>query len=210
MAHVERSSFLTYYWTHYIICEKDLRELGDYIAFRECNLSTCSNRIIELYMNVVIGIESTIKLLYPSVSKTFHSSQFTKALLQDKTFDYSQKVTHLHAQFLPDFAPFESLNPAAPSVPTWWTSYNAVKHNRMDNFEEGNLGNLLQASGAYFYLLNLYLKENAKRWERAEGKQNCCYDLPDPLPTMFKLVNWQTSLQPGTIYISSNVGMVGA
>lgn len=59
------------------------------------------------------------------------------------------------------------VRPVNKSIPSWWSSYNNVKHNRISlapqesekpNYSKANLGNLIHALGALYLLEKAYME----------------------------------------------------
>ena len=166
------------------------------MALRKVNLTACSERIAQLYLSAINGIESVLKIIYPKLASDYHAAEFAKALLKDDDFDRSQAVRVVAGQDLDDLIPFQGLSESKDGIPRWWSDHNELKHDRMRNFEKAQLGNLLDAMAAYFYLANLFMVKSRVRWEQESGKGNRdAYDTPDKRSTMFKLVEWSPHYQ---------------
>lgn len=205
MGLISRDDFQGYYWSHYLICEKDLVTLSEYVALRPGNLDTCSERIAQLFLTAVNGVESVLKILYPNLVSTVHARDFARAMLEGERFDRDQAVIVALGQGLGPIVPFGGLEDSKQGIPEWWKSHAELKHNRMEFFDKACLKNLLDSMAAYYYIGKLFMLESQQRWE-AESK-NCIdsFDYPDVDSSMFELVGWRAKFAPATdVFVIEN------
>lgn len=68
--------------------------------------------------------------------------------------------------------------------PDWWSPYNKVKHDRLLNYKEANLKNVLNALAALYTLEQYFVKYIGDR----DGE----YDVPNDVSQLFEMVNYVT------------------
>ena len=159
------------FWLHYLSLEKSLIEIGDYIAITNANANSYSLKIMQLYFAVCTETESVFEQIYKNVNnaKSEKSSIYRNMEMLTSFFpNIRECIVNLNmtGEAL-SFKPFDTMfhNHAANKEEkttkktverkkSWWRQYNAVKHERLENFDQANLGNLLEALAA-LHILNI-------------------------------------------------------
>ncbi len=146
----------THYWNYFLAIERDLENISRYIEFTDDNLDTYSIELarillsasseIDVIMKQLCGFLSSIRVKniedYHSVIKT-HLNTFIEEEVSISRFGMS-------------FKPWKEW--ATNQNPNWWKSYNNVKHQRNNHFNEANLINTINAVGALFLTVIYYYK----------------------------------------------------
>ena len=94
-------------------------------------------------------------------------------LLEDKWLLSKKQIiaSSLNFHFLRDenkiLTPLKKANKRGTSSSDWKKAYQAVKHDRANNLEKGNLKNLIRAMAALF-ILNIYYKDDKFELEKNE------------------------------------------
>lgn len=84
--------------------------------------------------------------------------------------------------------PFKNWKPSQLySAPDWWTPYNRVKHERLENFKEANLKNVMNAL-AGLYTLESYLVKYI-------GDRDKTKDVPNDISNLFELIGFHTDVK---------------
>jgi hypothetical protein len=146
------------HWNYLLALEKDLENVSRFIEFNNNNEKTYS---IEL-AHLLLASSSEVDVVAKGIC------QMLDSVKRPRTIDgYRTIIIHhlpeicVEQAFIPryglDFTPWErwskNLNPL------WWQSYNNVKHQRNEHFQEANLKNVLNSIGGllimvfYFYKL---------------------------------------------------------
>ncbi|MCQ4190071.1 hypothetical protein [Methylocystis suflitae] len=145
-----------HYIRAYIIIQKDLEKIFDYIEPSDECLNAYSYRIHELLMRTCIEIEANFKAI-------FAENTFGLAKGRHPTIDVYRKinVTHHLSSYraaLPiwnggqkEFCPFAGWSTGTP-LP-WYQAYNASKHDRHEEFKRANMQQLLNAVTALLIVL---------------------------------------------------------
>lgn len=168
--HPDYSNKPTNYVRAFMLIQKDVLELFNYIEPSRTNLKTYSFRIHELFMRTCIELEANFKnILFSNKYSTkknlniedyykINSSHFLSSYIVKPPYwsgDLRGEVRHPFRQWA---------NPKDPKTPwslQWYTDYNSVKHDRVNSLHLANFENLLDAFGALVILLtSQYLFED--------------------------------------------------
>lgn len=163
VCHPQYAQSPAHYIRPFLLIQKDLQELFDYIEPADQNLVCFSFRIHELLLRACVEIEANFKAILSENGYT--SARWLKIT------DYKRLIGTSH--FLSDYQvklpfwrgdqnirqPFEAW--ASDEALTWYNAYNSSKHNRHEAFTEANLANLLDAvSGLVIVLSAQFLTED--------------------------------------------------
>lgn len=144
----------------YFICiEDDLLHLSRWIEFSEANASVYSIELARLLMTASAEVEIIAKAICKATCKK---------PVPENIIGY-QKILMNAAPQLPDvkvhmprygmvFQPWSCWRVAEKS-PDWWSANNAIKHDRANEFQGANLGNVLNAVAGLLVLLMLLHSE---------------------------------------------------
>ena len=150
------------HWNYFLALESDLENLSRFIEFSENNFRTYSIELAHLLLASASEIDVVAKeiceLLAPS-EEAKNINEYRSIITRDLPELSREKV------FVPRYGlvldPWKNWHKKEPENPSWWQSYNQVKHERNDHFEEANLKNVLNSMGGllvmvfYFYKLRL-------------------------------------------------------
>lgn len=148
------------HWNYFIALESDLDQVSRYIEFHRKNYSTYSIELAHLLLasaSEVDVISKSICLLVDPNSSAENINDYREIITQHISPFSKERV------FIPRFGitlrPWFKWNKKGGDNPLWWRSYNNVKHQRDDHFNDANLKNVLDAIGGllivefYFYKL---------------------------------------------------------
>lgn len=146
-----------YYTRSFLMIQKDLLNLFEYIEPADINLNTYSYRIHELFMRVCIEVEANFKAI-------FKENIYSKAEKYWNIKDYKKinGTHHLDAYKVTfpiwdgehnGFTPFSSWKNIDGTL-SWYQDYNSCKHDRHTQKKLANFKNLLDAFSALFVLLS--------------------------------------------------------
>lgn len=155
LLHKEFAQDPQHYIRAFLIIQKDLINLFEYIEPSVQNLETYSFKTHELLMRTCIEIEANFTAIlrenifskngnlnindYKIINKTHHLSSYKFSL---HTWKGSLNVR----------MPFRDWKDGKPLK--WYQAYNQSKHDRHENFSKATFGNLLDAVGGLFILLS--------------------------------------------------------
>lgn len=152
------------HWNYFLALESDLEDVSRFIEFSKNNFRTYS---IEL-AHLLLASSSEVDVLAKGICKLINPRSEAKNINQYKNeiVEHFPDV-HLERVFVPryglNFRPWSNWEKNEP--PRWWTSYNKVKHERNDHFDDANLKNTLNAMGGlliavfYFYKLKFAISD---------------------------------------------------
>lgn len=142
-----------HYVRAFMLIQKDLLALFDYVEPSDVNLPTYSYRIHELLTRTCIEVEANFKAILTEngCAQAYDMRDYVKCEASHFLSQYElrfpvwQGTGHTTRPFLPWAS-------AAP-LP-WYQAYNHAKHSRHGNFQEANFGNLLDAFSGLVALLS--------------------------------------------------------
>ncbi len=147
------------HWKFLLSVEEDFQRLSRFIEVHPDNFNTYSIELARLLLSLGSEVDVVAKALIASFDTAARS----------ENIDQHRKI--LVAKF-PKFSSIEVLIPKHELVlqpwsswsegtnPTWWASYNNVKHKRHQHYPDASLENALNAgAGLYSLLLYLYQQE---------------------------------------------------
>ncbi len=184
---MDRADFMKIYWRYYQTLEEDFIRTINFVDLDENNFQTFS---IE-YAKQLQAICSEIDVLLKAICGASLTSS------RPKMSDYAGIVKSKYPNIINEnilvkdtgitLIPFENWNEhnAAQSLP-WWNDYNGIKHDRVLNFTNSKLKNVLSALGGLYLLEMYHLKEICQTTQNH-------YDIPDRDSILFNIVGWETN-----------------
>lgn len=157
---IKINDFQKNYINHYLLLEKDFEETKPYLTIAEDNYEAYSNT----YMKLLLAIGSEIDVMLEVVAKEYDPNSneegfgYSKIILKHEPNIKSTEIL-LRDEGI-TVRPWE-----CKTIPTWWTIYNEVKHNRNKTdrttkppkkyYQLANQKNVLYALAA-LYSLEMY------------------------------------------------------
>jgi hypothetical protein len=140
----------------FLLIQKDLLELFDYVEPSEVNLKCYSYRIHELHTRACIEIEANCRAIltengYVRGGNWNMGDDYRKLNLTHRLSSYRVKFPLWHGQENVRI-PFSSWTGTGPLV--WYQAYNQTKHDRHEQFEQANFDNLLSAISGLIAVLS--------------------------------------------------------
>lgn len=176
--------FLDNYWKYYLILEEDFLNTIRYVQLHEDNFKTFSVEYTKQYQAICSEIDVVCKQFCKVINSNSTVSniiEYAETILTSKPGMSEERVT-IKKYKLDDLYPWKEWklknNDNKHKSPTWWRNYNNVKHNRLNNFQNANLGNVLNAL-AGLYVLEVYC------YEKIKNGQGIVY--PTPRSKLFTL-----------------------
>lgn len=156
------STRLRTHWGYFLALEEDAERLSRYIEFSELNKDTYSLEIARLLLTAASETEVVARQLCCKIkdgSKAGNINEFAAEILP--VFPHLNDLVVRIPRFELEFQPWEDWTET--SRPSWWGSYNKIKHERHENFDKATLYNFLNALAGLFTLLLLLFKDEAER-----------------------------------------------
>jgi hypothetical protein len=147
----------------FLLIQKDLHNLFDYIEPSDTNLKSYSFRVHELLMRTCIEVEANLRaiLIENGYSKTdeegkkrdLEMDDYKKVEKTHKLSSYQVKLPHWYGEKSVR-KPFLTWSRPEQFSPAWYQAYNKTKHDRQEEFSHANLGNLIDAICGLLVLLS--------------------------------------------------------
>ncbi|TCT20268.1 hypothetical protein [Thiobaca trueperi] len=143
------------HWRFFISLEKDLMTVKDYIEIAQDNYNSYSFELSKILQLSCAEIDCICRLLCKEIDPSTdyqdqavfsgNIAQYRKTVLTNlpKLPEAEVHITTPGINAFRPWADWQSLD-----SPTWWKSYNNVKHYRHVCFKEANLKNVLEAMAA--------------------------------------------------------------
>lgn len=192
-----REEFCKYHWEYFLVLEKDLLDTERFVSFdlgedtlynnflcNDYGNSKCfSNEFIKQYQAICSEVDVILKTICKEIninSKANNMEEYTSEVLNEWPEIIKQKVLIKEMEL----QPFLNWKVSPYNSPDWWSPYNKVKHQRISNYKKANLKNVLNSLAA-LYILEQYLVKYI-------GDRDSCYDVPNNISKLFKMVNYHT------------------
>ena len=140
-----------HYWQHFLALEADFAATSRYVEFSPLNFAAFSVEYVKLLLAVGSEIDVLCKLTCKSVDSSAKCENIDdyRACLTAHTQIESEEV--LIRRHNLTFRPWSDW--ASGKNPSWWRSYNRVKHERDSHFPEANLENCANAISGLFVIV---------------------------------------------------------
>lgn len=160
----------SFHWNTYRSFEEELIGLSKTIHIDDKQLDVYSVKIADLLVAVCVEIESISKVIYfreggekNDDNKLYFDTDCLDFLNKKWLLDKRLVKINTPSMYLKDqghtiLKPLHNANRRGRHSVAWKRAYQAVKHNRRESLEAGNVRNFIQALGALF-LLNIYFND---------------------------------------------------
>jgi len=130
----------------YITFEKKLIDIFRVVPFSKENEAAWSPELVNLFLDASSLIDSVSRSVLGGSDK-LKIDDFEKKLFGGLELLQSRVVVYIYPlQLITPYQNYRDPN-------GWWTIYNSLKHNRIQNYNKANMGNTLKALAALFLLL---------------------------------------------------------
>jgi hypothetical protein len=146
------------HWAFFTALEQDIEVAARYVEPQPKNYGTFSIEMCRVLFAASSECEVVLKgttALFGVNSERFNIEQLREEITKHVPDLVQEEVSIPRYGLTLD--PWSNWKAPTPGPPDWWTSYNRVKHQRGDFYEQGNLQNALNATAAlmvatvYFY-----------------------------------------------------------
>ncbi|WP_200822334.1 hypothetical protein [Caballeronia terrestris] len=158
MTHPAYSESPEHYVRAFLVLQKDLQELFDYVEPSDQNLQCHSYRIRELLMRACMEVEANCKAILTENGAVLRerSNMFDYRMVEQShklsAFQVSVPTWHGAAAMRTPFVRWA--NPPQDQNLPWYEAYNKTKHNRATNFHQATFENMLDAVCAVVAILS--------------------------------------------------------
>ena len=145
------------FWQFFLAIESDLTRTTRFVEFNEDNFKTYS---VE-FARILLSASSEVDVLFKELCSITNPNKSYNNIK-----DYRECITSNYPKFytfevlIPQYdlvrKPWKEWPPNSTINPSWWDSYNNVKHQRVKNYQEANLENAIDSVAGLFEVV-LYL-----------------------------------------------------
>jgi len=147
-------------WYYFLSIEKDFVKTVDFVHLDKANFKAFSNEYAKLLLLVGSEVDVVAKVLCNKVKPGAKAENINDyRVILTAAFNGMHDTEIEIARYLMKLKPWTTWHPAVSKSPTWWTSYNNVKHERDKNFAEADQENTLNALCGLLVLLLYYFKD---------------------------------------------------
>ena len=183
---MESKEFNILYWKHYLVIEEDFVKTHRYVELDENNFTTFS---VE-YTKLLKSIGSEFDVVSKEICKFYgHDNknkiyEYAPIIIRNFTDLCDQRLeikdnNSIVVEPLKDWR----VQPQHKS-PKWWTSYNKIKHDRVNNYAQASLENVLLGLASLF-LVEMYFIYEISMQEKTILK------IPNRPSTLFEIIDWK-------------------
>jgi len=145
------------HWRYFLALEKEFDNSLRFVEYTEQHKNVYSFEFARLLLLTCSELDTLFKIICQSLdpnSKADSISQYFEPI-STKYDIFSEEV--IIKRYSIEIKPFETWS--TENSPTWWTSYNKVKHRRHEEFHQANLVNTLHSLAGLFVLNLIALNE---------------------------------------------------
>ena len=170
------------FWKQYLLLEKEFISTTLYVNLDAANYSTYSSAYVKLMLEIGSEIDNVMREM---CNKTQESNIGDYApILLCKYPDITNQVVKIKNNSIL-VIPFAGWNTSKPSISLcFWNAYNAVKHNRIANYQKASLENTIKA------LAGLFILEMYRFYELYCAEQDAFSSLPGTESDLLILDKW--------------------
>ena len=152
------------HWNYFLAIESDLENLSRYIEFIDANFNTYSIELAHLLLASSSESDVVLKelcaLLCPD-EKRENINDYRK-IIKSNVPEFINESIYIK-RYGVSVKPWDNWN--GDNNPDWWASYNNVKHERNQYFDQANLRYTISSVGGllvtcYYYYKKLFEKES--------------------------------------------------
>ena len=146
-----------HHWNYFLTIEQDLENLSRYIEFSNENLKTYSIELTHILLSASSEVDVIMKELCSLISPNQKSNNINdyKNIISRRIQGFSNEEICI-SRYRLFYKPWERWEQS--ESPDWWKSYNNVKHQRNNCFDQANLQNTINAVGALLVTVVYYYK----------------------------------------------------
>lgn len=187
-----RNEFIKKYWYYYSVLESDCLALKRFVAFKKDNLETFSDEIARQFLSAGAEFDNLCRHICGLEDEDeTHIADYAAWLFNPENI--APSIRHVKIQLFGEeliFEPFKNWQVVHSDELFWWKDYNNIKHNRSQNYELGNLDNLLNALSAIYFLQCYQFRKIAQ--PEVNNEENPVFDVPPKRSELFTLLDFET------------------
>lgn len=152
------------YFDYYLELERDFFATEPYVAIDEDNFNTFSVQYNRIYQSICSEIDCLLKEICRNIEPDKDAMRMSSycAIVQKKHKYFNDETVYFNKSRI-ELQPWKEWSES--KAPKWWTSYNKVKHHRLENdnesgkphYKNANLENVLNALAALYIVEQYYI-----------------------------------------------------
>ena len=184
---MDKQTYETNYWNQYVLLEEEFQKTATYVELDTHNNATFSIAFLKLLLGIGSEIDNAFREICGITGRT-DMNTYAPIIFQKYPGITTQKVGAKNTSI--QLVPFRGWNLAQPSQSlSFWDAYNAVKHDRISNYQKASLENTLNA------LAGLYIIEMYRMNELYFSDLDAFNSLPDHESDLFIMDSWEQHLR---------------
>lgn len=193
---MNKTEYENKYWQLYLKLENEMRVISDYIEICQNNYMVYSKELLKLFLQIGSELENVMKEATNLLIEECNILRFGPVLIEKYPDILQQKVILRGGEM--ELIPFKDWHPTfQDNNLLFWSDYNKVKHDRINNFSKANLKNTLYALAA-LYIVEMYRSNELFENDINEDVNYASYG-NDIDCSMFKLDNWELKIRERNI-----------
>lgn len=193
---MNKDEFQKKYWRYYLMLEEDFNKTIKFVEVDTQNFETYSVEYTKQYQSICSEIDVICKSICNFINPSQEANNIKDyANIIISNSNITERIVKIEENEVIELNPFKEWN-TDPNYksPEWWTGYNKVKHNRINNYKVAKLKNVLNALCGLFILEMYFIeiickKENSSKDDHEELVPN----VPDEQSKIFKFINWKSN-----------------
>ena len=157
----KQTDVLETHWDYMLLLEEDVIDILKYIEPVQENLNTYGPKLAKALLSICSEIDVALKSLRDQQALSTHKEiaeirtikdarQMVQAYFIEEFRESHVRIGYCSIVFKPWKTWWKEDGNNSNKNPSWWISYNKVKHNRIENYPNANLENVLNALAALF------------------------------------------------------------
>ena len=184
---MSKKSYELNYWKQYKLLEKEFANSLIYVELSQANFLTYSSVYLKLLLEIGSEVDNVLREMCAKTGRTDISTYASFVLAKYPNIT-SHAVQVKDGGF--SIIPFNGWNTIQPSQSlSFWEAYNIVKHDRVSNYQEATMKNVLNALAGLF-ILEMYRMRELYDIDPDEDNS-----LPDDESDLFVLTSWEQHLR---------------
>lgn len=147
------------YWSVYKRIEQEVIKLSYSIHFDDSQINVYSNQILDLIIRISTNIESLYEDIYRDELGKTESEIGLMITKLDETFSLENKIIYIaneNFHFRKKLKKVKPFKYKKKSKDDFYSTYNALKHNRSANIKKANIYTLLRSLAAFYVLCVIF------------------------------------------------------
>lgn len=190
-----RDNFERVFWQQYLMLEQEFMETLNYVEFDSQNFNTYSNKFAKILLQIGSEMDNVLRNICESQGRT-NITDYANYILGKYPHIVSQTVRTSSNTII--LQPYKGWNVSQPSKSLeFWEKYNAIKHDRIQNYQKASLEAVANGMAALF-IIEMYELYELYRLEIETFESS-----PDKESEIFILEDWTNHLRSSKVKLKN-------